>query len=220
MSIVHETPSADDSAGVEAPEGRRRVQFHEASRMLLRTSVLDAMRELLTVRDWPSITMTDVARRAGVSRQTLYNEFSSRQGLAQAYALRLADQFVDAVDASVYAHVGDTRGALAGGFAAFFVDSGSDPLVQSLLRGDAKPDLLRLITTDSGPLIGRASGRLAETFRRSWVQAPEADATVLARAVVRIAMSYIAMPPESDRDVAADMAHLLGPFLDRITAGN
>ncbi len=67
MSIVHETPSADDSAGgVEAPpEGRRRVQFHEASRMLLRTSVLDAMRELLTVRDWPSITMTDVARRAG-----------------------------------------------------------------------------------------------------------------------------------------------------------
>lgn len=185
--------------------------------MLLRTSVLDAMRDLLTVRDWPSITMTDVARRAGVSRQTLYNEFSSRQGLAQAYALRLADQFVDAVDEAIYAHVGDARAALSSGFAAFFVDSGSDPLVQSLLRGDAKPDLLRLITTDSSPLIDRASGRLAETFQRSWVQASENDATIVARAVVRIAMSYIAMPPESDRDVAADMAHLLGPFLDQVT---
>lgn len=188
--------------------------------MLLRNSVLDAMRDLLTVRDWSAITMTDVARRAGVSRQTLYNEFSSRQGLAQAYSLRLADQFVDVVDESVYSHVGDARGALADGFTAFFADSSSDPLVQSLLSGDAKPDLLRLITTDSAPLIERASGRLAETFRRSWVQASETDATILGRAIVRVAMSYIAMPPESDRDVAADMAYLLGPFLDRVTGAN
>ncbi|MGW0017758.1 TetR family transcriptional regulator [Rhodococcus sp. NPDC003382] len=218
MSIVHEPASADDS-DVAPPDGRRRVQFHEASRMLLRNSVLDAMRDLLTVRDWSSITMTDVARRAGVSRQTLYNEFASRQGLAQAYALRLADQFVDAVDDAVYSNVGDARRALAVGFAAFFADSSSDPLVQSLLRGDAKPDLLRLITTESAPLIDRASGRLVETFRRSWVQASETDATILARAIVRIAMSYIAMPPESDRDVAADMAYLVGPFLDRVTGG-
>ena len=28
-------------------------------------------------------------------------------------------------------------------------------------------------------------------------------------------MSYISMPPESDRDVAADLAELLGPFIDR-----
>ena len=74
-----------------------RVPYAEASRVLLRDSILDGMRELLLVRDWSSITLTDVARAAGISRQTIYNEFGSRQGLAEGYALRLADRLVDAV---------------------------------------------------------------------------------------------------------------------------
>ncbi len=56
----------------------------------MRDSVLDAMRDLLLTRDWSAITLSDVARAAGISRQTIYNEFGSRQGLAQGYALRLA----------------------------------------------------------------------------------------------------------------------------------
>src|SRR5690349_24634269 len=52
------------------------------------------MRELLLTRDWSSITLSDVAKAAGISRQTIYNEFGSRQGLAQGYALRLADPLV------------------------------------------------------------------------------------------------------------------------------
>ncbi|EME51556.1 MULTISPECIES: TetR/AcrR family transcriptional regulator [Rhodococcus] len=215
MSIVHESATAGEPPRAGEPGDRQRVPFHEASRMLLRNSVLDAMRDLLTARDWSAVTMTDVARGAGVSRQTLYNEFSSRQGLAQAYALRLVDQFVDAVDDAIYTHVGQARAALVEGFTSFFVESSADPLIQSLLRGDAKPDLLRLITTDSAPLIERASARLSETFQRSWVQASAADAGILGRAIVRVAMSYISMPPESDRDVAADLAELLGPFIDR-----
>ncbi len=97
-----------------------RVPFHEASRVLLRSTILDAMRELLHERDWSAVTMSDVARAAGISRQTLYKEFSSRQGLAQGYALRLVDEFVDAVADSVYAHVGDARAALVDGFTFFF----------------------------------------------------------------------------------------------------
>jgi hypothetical protein len=85
-----------------------------------------------------------------------------------------------------------------------------------LRTGEAKPDLLRIVTTDSGPLIERASERLAETFRRSWIQAPEADAAIFARSVVRIALSYVSMPPASDRDDAQDLASLLAPFVDAI----
>ncbi len=66
--------------------------------MLLRDSILDGMREMLLDRDWSSITLSDVAKAAGISRQTIYNEFGSRQGLAEGYALRLADRLVDAVD--------------------------------------------------------------------------------------------------------------------------
>lgn len=187
----------------------------EAPRALLRDSVLDAMREQLLTKDWSAITLTDVARTAGVSRQSIYNEFGSRQGLAQGYALRLADRLVDQIDGAIDSNVGDVHGAFLAGFRAFFTESAADPLVISLLSGVAKPDLLAIITTDSGPIIAHCSQRLAEAVTASWVLAGEQDAGVLARAIVRLALSYVSMPPEADHDVAADLARLMTPFAER-----
>jgi AcrR family transcriptional regulator len=193
----------------------KRVPFAEASRALLRDSVLDAMRELLLSRDWSAITLADVAGAAGISRQTIYNEFGSRQGLAQGYAMRLADRLASLVDSAIYSNVGDIYAAFLEGFRAFFAESAADPLVISLLTGVAKPDLLQLITTDSGPIMSHCSQRLTTSFMDSWVKASEADAGILARAIVRLAMSYVSMPPEADHDVAADLARLMTPFAER-----
>lgn len=192
-----------------------RVPYAEASRVLLRASILDGMREMLLTRDWPSITLSDVAKAAGISRQTIYNEFKSRQGLAEGYALRLADRLVDAVDDAIQGNVGNVYAAFLEGIRAFFAESASDPLVISLLTGAAKPDLLQIITTDSAPIISRCSERLTSTFMHSWVRASEEDSGVLARAIVRLAMSYVSMPPEADHDVARDLARLMTPFAER-----
>ncbi|SPM28531.1 transcriptional regulator, TetR family, partial [Mycobacterium terramassiliense] len=193
----------------------KRMPYAEASRVLLRDSVLDAMRELLLARDWSAITLADVARAAGISRQTIYNEFGSRQGLAQGYALRLADRLVDGIYAAIDANVGNVQEAFLQGFRSFFAESAADPLVISLLTGVAKPDLLQIITTDSGPIINRASARLATALTQSWVATSDEDAGVLARAIVRLALSYVSMPPEADHDVAADLARLMTPFAER-----
>ena len=180
-------------------------------RSRLRDSVLDPMRELLTRRDWSSITLAAVAEAAGVSRQTIYNEFGSRQGLAQGYAIRLADRLVDAVDRAMSNNVGDIHAAFLEGFRSFFSDPAADPLVISLLNGAAKPDLLQIITTDSGPIITRSAQRLTSLFMHSWVKVSDDDAGILARAMVRLAISYVSMPPEADHDVAADLARLFTP---------
>ncbi|MGZ4529847.1 MAG: TetR family transcriptional regulator AlkX [Mycobacterium sp.] len=193
----------------------KRISYAEASRVLLRDSVLDAMRDLLLTRDWSAITLSDVARAAGISRQTIYNEFGSRQGLAQGYALRLADRLVDTVHAALDANVGNMHEAFLQGFRNFFAESASDPLVISLLTGVAKPDLLQLITTDSAPIITRASDRLTAALTQSWVATSDEDAGVLARAIVRLALSYVSMPPEANHDVAADLARLMTPFAER-----
>jgi AcrR family transcriptional regulator len=205
-------------ARVSSPRDRRtaqRIPYAEASRVLLRDSILDGMRELLLARDWAAITLSDVAKAAGISRQTIYNEFGSRQGLAQAYALRLADRLVDQIDDAIEGNVGDLDAAFLQGFRDFFTESAADPLVISLLTGDIKPDLLQLITTDSGPIITHCSARLTSTFMHSWVKCSDEDAGILARAIVRLAMSYISMPPEADHDVAADLARLLTPAAER-----
>jgi AcrR family transcriptional regulator len=202
----------------------RRIPYAEASRVLLRDSILDGMRDLLLTRDWSAITLADVARAAGISRQTIYNEFGSRQGLAQGYAMRLADHLVDEVDYAIRQNEGDMYSAFRQGFRAFFAESASDPLVISLLTGEAKPDLLQLITVDSAPIITHCSQRLTTSFAESWVKHSDQDAGVLARAIVRLCMSYVSMPPEAELgapagsgggDVADDLARLLTPFAER-----
>ena len=204
----------DIVARVTSPRDKR-IPYAEASRVLLRDSILDGMRELLLTRDWSSITLSDVAKAAGISRQTIYNEFGSRQGLAQGYALRLADRLVDQIESAINDNVGDVYAAFLQGFRDFFTESAADPLVISLLTGTTKPDLLQLITTDSAPIITRCSARLTESFMNSWVRASEEDSGVLARAIVRLCMSYVSMPPEADHDVARDLARLMTPFAER-----
>jgi AcrR family transcriptional regulator len=186
----------------------------------LRDSILDAMRDELLIKDWSTVTLADVARTAGVSRQTIYNEFGSRQGLAHGYALRLADRLVDDVSRAIDDHVGDLYAAFSDGFRAFFSASAADPLVVSLLSGEATPDLLQIITTGSGPIMAHCSNRLTGSLTGSWVRPEKADAGVLARAIVRLAMSYVSMPPEADHDVAADLARLMTPFAERYSGAS
>ena len=225
MTTAFATSLVRVSAPRDSSGDARRVPYAEASRVLLRDSILDGMRDMLGSRDWSSITLSDVAKAAGISRQTIYNEFGSRQGLAEGYALRLADRLVDAVDDAIKGNVGNMYAAFLEGFRSFFAESASDPLVISLLTGSAKPDLLQIITTDSAPIITRCSARLTATFTHSWVRCSGEDAGVLARAIVRLAMSYVAMPPgpadqgapraDGGPDVARDLARLMTPFAER-----
>jgi AcrR family transcriptional regulator len=226
VAWASEATGTANVARVISPRDRRlaqRLPYAEASRALLRDSILDGMREELLTRDWSAITLSHVAKAAGISRQTIYNEFGSRHGLAQAYALRLADRLVDQIDSAIEGNDGDVHAAFVQGFRDFFAESAADPLVISLLTGDFKPDLLQLITTESGPIITHCSQRLTSTFVDSWVKCSVEDAGVLARAIVRLAMSYVSMPPEADpgaspargHDVAHDLARLMTPFAER-----
>src|SRR4051794_32659183 len=59
-----------------------------------RDALLDAAYAAAIHGDWAHVRMADVARAAGVSRQTLYNEFGSKDALAQALAMREVERFI------------------------------------------------------------------------------------------------------------------------------
>src|ERR1700689_5972481 len=80
------------------PGSRERIPYPIAARDLLRNTLLDAALEELHQRGWAQITMADIAHTAGVSRQTLYKEFGSRDEFAQALAQREAERFLAAVE--------------------------------------------------------------------------------------------------------------------------
>lgn len=63
-----------------------------------REALLNAAFSALDRRPWAGVRMVDVAAAAGVSRQTLYNEFGSKDGLARALVRREAEAYLRGVE--------------------------------------------------------------------------------------------------------------------------
>ncbi len=189
--------------------------YRVAARQLLRDSLLDAARGLLGDRSWAQITMSEVARAAGVSRQTLYKEFGSRDEFAQQFVIREGARFLDAVEGAILESVEDPGAAVSAGLEVFLTAAAEDPLVRLLLSDDGTGGMLPLITTQSQPVLEWASARLCEAMRSGWPMVSDDDAQLLADTLVRLALSYIAMPRRSPHETAVAAATLLAPAIER-----
>lgn len=197
-----------------------RPPYAVAARQLLRDTLFDAARDELQQRAWADITMADVARAAGVSRQTLYKEFGTRDEFSAAFVIREGERFLDDVERAVREHLDDPEAAVAAALEVFLMQAGDDPLVRLLLSDDGTGGMLPLVTTQSMPVVTWASARLAAVMRDGWPQASEHDAQLLAETLVRLAISYVTVPKGTPRATAADAAALLGPFIARALAGD
>lgn len=208
------SPTASAVASRVSRRGpRKRARFADTARALLRNTLLDVVEELLTDRTWSEIKMAEVARNAGVSRQTLYKEFGSREGFAQAYILREADRHLAAVDEVIRARRDDPEAALAAGVETFLVSAAKDPMIKAIVAGEHRERLLSLVTNQAGPVLRSTTERLGEILAEIWpTAAPRAVASV-ADLVVRLAVSHTASPSATPADTAAAMAEVFGPYL-------
>lgn len=194
-----------------APE---RAPYAVAARELLRQTLFGAARDELQQRAWSEITMADIAKAAGVSRQTLYKEFGSRNEFAQAFVIHEGERFLDAVDAAVRQHLDDPRAAIGAALEMFLRSAGEDPLVRILLSDDGAGGMLPFVTTQGMPVVQWATARLTATIEEGWPEAPPAKARLLAETLVRLAISHITAPGETPEATAAHTGELLGPFID------
>ncbi|SDD63591.1 transcriptional regulator, TetR family [Streptomyces prasinopilosus] len=179
-----------------------------------RESLLDAAYAALAHRPWSAVRMVDVAAAAGVSRQTLYNEFGGKEGLARALVRREADGYLAGVDRALTVH-DDPRERLAAAAEWTTAAARQNALVRALLTGCWSERLPAPAppSARSGPTVPaqrRADGPLpspgdlvALVRDRAVVVlaggAPGvADTAELARVcelVVRLALSCVAAPP-------------------------
>ncbi|CAM3920282.1 TetR/AcrR family transcriptional regulator [Smaragdicoccus niigatensis] len=194
-------------------------RYQDAAKTLMRNTILDALGQLVAEREWTRITLTDVAKLAGVSRQTVYAQFKSRSGLAMAYVLRFMSEVIaDGVEKAITDHPGDPFNAFVDGFRSFFQSFDSDPVVKVLLHPERNPDLIPSITDSSTEWLGQAKERLSLSYQNSWAGATAQQADVLASAVVRVTFSYVLLPPENDRDHAVDLAAIFAPCVYALLA--
>ncbi len=203
---------------VRVPPARTRTPYRVAAKQLLRETLFEAARDELRQRPWAEITMAEIATAAGVSRQTLYKEFGSRDEFAAAFTIGEGGRFLDAVEAAVLAHVDDPRAALAGALEAFLTSAAEDPLIHLVLSDDGTGGMLPLVTTQSRPVVDWASERLAAVICEGWPQVARSDADLLAETLVRLAISYVTVPKGEPAAVAASAAALLGPAIEQMLA--
>ncbi|MEV0902174.1 TetR family transcriptional regulator [Actinoplanes sp. NPDC049802] len=187
-----------------------RPSYREASRARLRDILISATRDLAVERGWENVRIADVAHAAGVSRQTVYNEFDGRAGLAQELALREIDHFVTEVRSRLFDHGNDVRAAGHAAILYTLQEAARNPLVHAILtsvRGGAD-ELLPYLTTRSGAVLA-AAGAVIEEW--AGVHLPDLDPTAVALAaesIVRLTISHIILPLASPAESANVLAEV------------
>ena len=194
------------------------TSYRGAVRQLLRDRLLDAGRDQLGECTWAQVTMAEIATAAGVSRQTLYNEFGTRDEFAQALVIREGSRFLDAVEEAIDENAGDPPAALTAALERFLIIARDDPFVRLLLGDDGTGGMLPLVTTQSRPVVDWATGRLVQAMSAHWPEVADRDLADLADTLVRLAISHVAAPRQAPGRTAASITRLLGPSIERMLA--
>ena len=172
-----------------------------------RDRILQAGVEAAAIHGIARLTVGDVAKRAGVSRPTLYKHFRSKEDLVAAAVAREADRMVEAV--VVRDLPTDPRRALESGILAVLRVTREHPLLDRIIRTEPET-LLPLILEDGGAV----SLRVRSTIESILVERFEPiDPVVLRRyadLITRLVISYAVNAPDDPPEV---VAHIVAAVL-------
>ncbi|MEV7427338.1 MULTISPECIES: TetR/AcrR family transcriptional regulator [unclassified Streptomyces] len=178
-----------------------------------REALLDAALSALDELPWSTVRMVDVASAAGLSRQTLYNEFGSKDGLARALLRREADRYLHGVERLLRERV-DAADRLVS-VAEWTVGEGrARPLLRALLTGcwgpwlpeprpvrpSASPSVVPAQRrADAGPpaateLVALVRDRSAAALDRSRIDQGRAELLHRCELAVRLALAHLVAP--------------------------
>ncbi|MFD8688458.1 TetR/AcrR family transcriptional regulator [Streptomyces sp. NPDC059651] len=160
----------------------------------LSEQILDAAREQFMTFGLRRSTVDDVAKRAGVSRVTVYRRIGNKDSLVSACLLREYRRFLVEVDDAVAA-LPTTEDRLVEGFAAVLRHIREHPLIGGLLKLEPET-MLPFLTLESAPAFLAIRAYLADRLRdaRRAEGRPTSDPTPVAELMVRITVSFLLNP--------------------------
>ena len=168
-----------------------------------RDALLDAAYDAAVSGDWSRTRMADVALAAGVSRQTLYNEFGSKDALAQAMAMREIQRFIEGTERLLDETHPDDPIQAVGAAALFTLRRAADnPLLKAALTDDTS-GLLSFLTSRGEPALVAARASFENYYSTHWPDLPREAITVAAETIVRLTISYLTVPADVPAEVVA-----------------
>jgi AcrR family transcriptional regulator len=179
-----------------------------------RDSLLDAAYDAAVSGDWARTRMADVARAAGVSRQTLYNEFGSKDALAQAMAMREVERFIAGTEAALDEASPDDPIQAVGAAALYTLQQAADnPLLKAALL-DEEGGLLSFLTSRGEPAMKAARDSFERYYAAHWPDLSADDIAVAAETITRLTISYVVLPADVPAEaIATSLAALAKKLL-------
>ncbi|MFJ9379336.1 TetR/AcrR family transcriptional regulator [Streptomyces sp. NPDC101455] len=179
------------------------------TRRSIRESVLNVAFDMHSDGTWERTSMRNIAIAAGVSRQTLYDQFGDRTGVTRALLGRETDRLLDGVDQrwrQVRENGAAAGDCLAAAMNQLLAASHSHPLLREVLTG-RDPGLagtngglgLAGVITELCRRLGYAVGTYGQPARPDQLRAVEI--------LVRVTLSYLLVPAEPHQQARIQIEH-------------
>lgn len=172
--------------------------------LTIRQRLIDAALTTATTHGIAKLSMGDVAKQAGLSRQTLYRYFPSKEALVATVVLSETSKLVDRISAASV-DLDDPQQALSASLCTALQVLRSHPLLDRLLR--TEPDaLVPILATDNGPVMVhvRAVVESIVAERTPDVADDPVGRRRFADVVTRLLISYAVSAPDDPPEVVAD----------------
>jgi AcrR family transcriptional regulator len=191
--------------------------FTERTRASLRETLLDAATGLLPEKGYAGLRMADVAAEAGVSRQTVYNEFGNKAALVQAVVLRTTGEFLE----GIRRHFDEADELLDGVHSAVrytIEHARENRLVTAILGTEIGEDLLPLLTTKGEPILRAATELAADRYLDGVPGLSAESAWLLAETVVRLSLSHLILRTHSATEAADLVCAVIAPAIEHYSS--
>ena len=191
--------------------------FAERTRRRLHDELLDAAYDAIVAGGYDGLRMGDIAVRAGVSRQTVYNELGDKWSVLQAVVNRETERFLLEVNDALAAQA-DPIDALRAAVDRALALASDNPLLKAALTAPGSDQASQLLTTRGEQILQLSHERLDTHVREHWPQVAPDDVATCVDIALRVVLSHIVSPAAPATDVADQVARVLGPFLREASA--
>ncbi|MGW4779654.1 TetR family transcriptional regulator [Streptomyces filamentosus] len=199
------------------------ARFRETVRTLLRERLLDAAYEGAAERGFERLRMAHVADAVGVSRQTLYTEFPSKEALGEALFRRELERCLVGVQQALDARPDDLREAVEAAVSFTLTLAGRNPLIRAMLTGAGQDGPLPHLTARSAAAFDLATAAVGAYAAETWPSVDPVARDLAVDTAVRLTASHVvqaaAPPGESARRIADTVVRVaLGTGTERLPA--
>lgn len=180
-----------------------------------RERIVAAAASLTSEQGWAALTMGKLAARAGVSRQTVYNEIGTKAELGEVLVLTELASFVGAMGEAFDRHPDDLVGAVRAAAYGVLVAAPHQPLLQAIVGASygAETELLPLLTTQAGGIMDLAKSAIRERTGAYALDMEQAERDAALDTIVRLVFSHLMRPSEDPARAADDIAWVAGRML-------